>query len=210
MSDTSRTAAANGTADIDAARAARKALRLRLIEARTNMSTARRQAADTQLERHLRALLAQLAPASLGFCWPYRGEFDARAVVRDWLAADPLRWAALPVVGATGTPMRFRRWRLDAEMPLDRYGIPFPGEGPDLTPALLLVPCNGFDARGYRIGYGAGHFDRTLAAMRPTPIAVGIAYELGRIDNVQPHALDLPMDWVVTECGRFCSTDSAK
>ena len=187
----------------DDPRAARKAQRLALIQARTDQPAAAREAADQTLGTHLEGLLARLAPASIGFCWPYRAEFDMRAVVAAWLAADPRRWAALPVVGATGVPMRWRRWDPDIEMPLDRYGIPFPGDGPDLHPEVLFIPCNGFDARGYRIGYGAGHFDRTLAAMQPRPLAVGIAYELARLPDTQPQAHDLPMDWLVTEAGAW-------
>jgi len=184
-------------------RAARKAQRLALIQARTDMPAPARAAADHALGGHLARLLDTLAPASIGFCWPYRAEFDMRAVVTAWLRADVCRWAALPVVGATGVPMRWRRWDPDVEMPLDRYGIPFPGDGPDLHPDLLLIPCNGFDARGYRIGYGAGHFDRTLAAMQPRPLAVGVAYELARLADTQPQAHDLPMDWLVTEAGAW-------
>ena len=184
-------------------RAARKAQRLALIQARTDMPAPARAAADHALGGHLARLLVTLAPASIGFCWPYRAEFDMRAVVTAWLRADVCRWAALPVVGATGVPMRWRRWDPDVEMPLDRYGIPFPGDGPDLHPDLLLIPCNGFDARGYRIGYGAGHFDRTLAAMQPRPLAVGVAYELARLADTQPQAHDLPMDWLVTEAGAW-------
>jgi len=184
-------------------RAARKAQRQALIETRLELPAATRAAADQALASHLLALLARLEPPSLGFCWPYRAEFDAREVVRQWLDAAPQRWAALPVVGAAGTPMRWRRWDPQALMPLDRYGIPFPAEGPDLHPALLLVPCNGFDARGYRIGYGAGHFDRTLAAMRPRPLAVGIAYEHARLADTRPQAHDLPMDWLLTEAGAW-------
>lgn len=182
-------------------RAARKTQRLALIQARIDLPAATRAAADDALSRHLAGLLDQLEVTSIGFCWPYRAEFDLRAVVNAWLCADGRRWAALPVVGLTGEPMRWRRWHPGAEMPLDRYGIPFPGEGPNLHPDLLLIPCNGFDERGYRIGYGAGHFDRTLAAMQPRPLAVGIAYELARLPDTEPQAHDLPMDWLVTEAG---------
>lgn len=190
------------TSDADD-RAARKARRLALMQARIDLPAPIRAAADAALAGHLTALLGQLAPASLGFCWPYRAEFDMRDVVAAWLHADTTRWAALPVVGATGVPMRWRRWDPRAEMPLDRYGIPFPGDGPDLHPELLLIPCNGFDARGYRIGYGAGHFDRTLAAMQPRPLAIGVAYELARLPDTQPQAHDLPMDWLITEGGAW-------
>lgn len=187
----------------DDPRAARKAQRLALIQARTDMPADTRATADHALGGHLARLLDTLAPASIGFCWPYRAEFDMRAVVTAWLRASATRWAALPVVGATGVPMRWRRWDPDVEMPLDRYGIPFPGDGPDLHPDLLLIPCNGFDARGYRIGYGAGHFDRTLAAMQPRPLAVGVAYEIARLPDTQPQAHDLPMDWLVTQAGAW-------
>jgi 5,10-methenyltetrahydrofolate synthetase len=193
----------NSGCPADDDRAARKARRLALIQARIDMPAGIRAAADQALSGHLATLLEHLAPPSLGFCWPYRAEFDARAVVSAWLSAAPGRWATLPVVGATGTPMRWRRWDPQAEMPLDRYGIPFPGDGPDLHPALLVIPCNGFDARGYRIGYGAGHFDRTLAAMQPRPLAIGVAYELARLADTQPQAHDLPMDWLVTESGAW-------
>lgn len=155
---------------------------------------------------HLEALLAQLAPASIGFTWPYRGEFDALTVVRAWLAGDAVRWAALPVVGEKGQPMTFRRWTPESLMATDRYGIPYPVEGPPVVPvvpALLLIPCNGFDARGFRLGYGAGHFDRTLAALTPAPRAVGIAIEDGRLDDLDPQPHDIPMDWIVTEAGVF-------
>ncbi|NBU58208.1 MAG: 5-formyltetrahydrofolate cyclo-ligase [Betaproteobacteria bacterium] len=173
------------------------------MQARIDLPVPVRAAADAALAGHLTALLGHLAPASLGFCWPYRAEFDMRDVVAAWLHADTTRWAALPVVGVTGVPMRWRRWDPRAELPLDRYGIPFPGDGPDLHPELLLIPCNGFDARGYRIGYGAGHFDRTLAAMQPRPLAIGVAYELARLPDTQPQAHDLPMDWLITEGGAW-------
>lgn len=85
-------------------------------------------------------------------------------------------------------------------MVADRYGIPAPQGTPQLQPDLLLVPVNGFDARGYRIGYGGGYFDRTLAGA-DRPVTVGIGFELARLDDVQPEAHDLPLDWIVTEAG---------
>jgi 5,10-methenyltetrahydrofolate synthetase len=70
-----------------------------------------------------------------------------------------------------------------------------------VVPQLVLVPLNAFDAAGYRIGYGGGYFDRTLAE---TPmIAVGVGFEIGRVESALPQAHDKPMDWIVTEEG-FC------
>ncbi len=181
----------------------RRALRLSKVQRREAMDATALAPLHEAMAARLERLLAQLAPASIGFTWPYRAEFDAVATVRTWLTGHPARWAALPVVGARGAPMSFRRWTPDTPMATDHYGIPYPAEGDDVMPALLLIPCNGFDARGYRLGYGAGHFDRTLAALQPMPRAVGIAIEDGRIDDLRPQPHDIPMDWIVTEDGTF-------
>ena len=186
-------------------RARRKALRLELVGRRLAMDPATLAPLHAALNERLEALLTRLAPRSIGFTWPYRGEFDALPLMRRWLTADPARWAALPVVGEKGQPMSFRRWAPETAMATDRYGIPYPAEGEPVVPELLLIPCNGFDARGYRLGYGAGHYDRTLAALEPTPLAVGVAIEDGRLDDLQPQPHDLPMDWIVTEAGAFPS-----
>ena len=186
-------------------RARRKALRLELVGRRLAMDPATLAPLHAALSERLEVLLTRLAPRSIGFTWPYRGEFDALPLMRRWLTADPARWAALPVVGEKGQPMTFRRWAPETAMATDRYGIPYPAEGEPVVPELLLIPCNGFDARGYRLGYGAGHYDRTLAALEPTPLAVGVAIEDGRLDDLQPQPHDLPMDWIVTETGAFPS-----
>lgn len=182
-------------------RAARLELRRRLIAARETLDAAEHARRSAALEAHLEALLARLAPPTLGFCWPYRGEFDARALVMRWLAGDAARRAALPVVAARGAPLAWRRWTPGCPLADDVHGIPYPVHGEALVPQLLLIPCNGFDARGTRLGYGAGYFDRTLAAMAPPPLAVGVAFELARVDDLQPQAHDRPMDWLVTEGG---------
>lgn len=148
---------------------------------------------------HLDALMAQLQPRTLGFCWPYRAEPDLREWVQGWLAAGAGRVAALPVVLERHAPMVFRRWLPGVPMPLDRHGIPHPAEGEPVSPELLLIPLNAFDARGYRIGYGGGYFDRTLAGMRT--IAVGVGFEIGRVPDTHPQRYDRPMQWVVTEAG---------
>lgn len=182
-------------------RAARLELRRRLIAARETLDAAEHARRSAALEAHLEALLARLAPPTLGFCWPYRGEFDARALVMRWLAGDAARRAALPVVAERGAPLAWRRWTPGCPLADDVHGIPYPVHGEALVPQLLLIPCNGFDARGTRLGYGAGYFDRTLAAMAPPPLAVGVAFELARVDDLQPQAHDRPMDWLVTEGG---------
>ena len=110
---------------------------------------------------------------------------------------------ALPVVVGEGQPLSFREWTPETPLAPDRYGIPTPTAGEWLTPDLILLPLNGFDAAGYRLGYGGGYFDRTLAALAPRPLAVGIGFEINRIDSIRPEAHDQRLDWIVTENGAF-------
>jgi 5-formyltetrahydrofolate cyclo-ligase len=61
----------------------------------------------------------------------------------------------------------------------------------------------GWDEAGYRLGYGAGFFDRTLASLTPKPAVIGVSYELGKLKTIHPQSWDVPMDWVVTERGTY-------
>jgi 5,10-methenyltetrahydrofolate synthetase len=100
-------------------------------------------------------------------------------------------------------PLRFREWTPDGPLAPDRYGIPTPTAGAWLTPDLILLPLNGFDDAGYRLGYGGGYFDRTLAALVPRPLAVGVGFAINRIDSIRPEPHDQRLDWIVTEDGAF-------
>jgi 5,10-methenyltetrahydrofolate synthetase len=179
----------------------RQALRDRLIAAREAMPADQVLAASVTIERSLEPLLRRLSPRVVGFCWPYRGEFDCRPLVARWLRAAAGRRAALPVIVAPATPMPFRQWTPDSPMRAGRFDIPVPAGGADIPPDLLLMPVNGFDDQGYRLGYGGGYFDRTLAALAPRPVAVGIGFELARVASIDPGPFDIPMDYVVTEAG---------
>lgn len=179
----------------------RKALRLRALAAREALPAATRAHLTAALTSHLQPLVERLAPRSLGFCWPYRAEPDLRGFVAGWLAADPARTAALPVVLDRGKAMVFRRWHPEVVLSEDRYGIPVPPEGEEVVPDVVLVPLNAFDPAGFRIGYGGGYFDRTLAVM--DSVAVGVGFELGRVDSVRPQTHDKPMRWTVTEAGAW-------
>jgi 5,10-methenyltetrahydrofolate synthetase len=181
--------------------ALRKNLRIARIAAREQLPDAERKALTTRIEGHLDTLLARLAPMRLAFCWPWRSEVDLVPWVSRWLAADPARRAALPVVRNPGRPMAFLRWAPGAVMETDHHGIPIPADGERLEPDLILVPLNVFDAAGYRLGYGGGYFDRTLAALDPLPVCVGVAFELARTETAYPQPHDQPMDWLVTEAG---------
>lgn len=182
-------------------RAFRNALRSRLIAAREALPAAEHARLAQAIEQHLAGLLDATNPRVLAFCWPFRAEFDARSLVAARLARG-LR-ACLPVVMDSGSPLEFREWTPHSEMIEDRYGIHVPARGATLRPDAILMPLNGFDAAGYRLGYGGGYFDRSLASCVPRPMAIGVGFELARVDTIRPQAYDLPMDAIVTEAGVF-------
>lgn len=177
----------------------RRQLRNHALQAREALDVAERQRLQQRIDLHLQILLEQLAPRQLGFCWPYRAEPDVRQLVADWLAADLERQAALPVIEGRDRALEFRQWTPGAVLREGPYGIPEPVDTAVLQPEVLLIPLNAFDAAGFRLGYGGGYFDRTLAALQVQ--AVGVGFELGRVASCLPQVHDLPMDWIVTEAG---------
>ena len=177
----------------------RAALRREKLAARLALDPAIHAALSANLEQHLAALLLPLAPQTLAFCAPVRGEFDARPLAARLLERG---WqAAMPVVTAVAAPMSFHAWMPSAAMSSDRYGIPIPADGAAVVPDIVLLPLLAFDAQGFRLGYGGGYFDRTLAAMVPRPQAIGIGFEVGRVADIRPQVHDIRLDAVVTETG---------
>lgn len=177
----------------------RAALRREKLAARLALDPAAFAVRNAAIETRLDGFLSPRPPQTLAFCAPVRNEFDARALVGRLLGKG---WrAAMPVVVEPAAPMRFRAWTPESEMVADRHGIPVPAAGVELVPDIVLLPLVAFDARGFRLGYGGGYFDRTLAALVPRPLAVGIGFELARCADIRPQAHDLPLDAVVTEDG---------
>jgi 5-formyltetrahydrofolate cyclo-ligase len=126
----------------------------------------------------------ELANAVVGFYWPFRGEIGVYPLVRR-LIERGVR-AALPVVVEKRQPLEFWAWHPGMRLRRGVWDIPIPAERQVVQPTALLVPLVGFDADGYRLGYGGGYYDRTLAAMDPKPLAIGIGYELGRLETIHP------------------------
>jgi 5-formyltetrahydrofolate cyclo-ligase len=114
----------------------------------------------------------------------------------------------MPIVETVNAPMRFRTWTPTSAMGVDRHGIPIPADGEDIQPQILLLPLVAFDAQGFRLGYGGGYFDRTLATLVPRPWAIGVGFELGRVPDIRPQAHDMPLDVTVTEAGIVSHTCS--
>lgn len=179
----------------------RQALRQRLLEQRARFFAGPfRSQADAALARHLVSVLSALEPDILGLYWPHRAEFNAVAAVADDPALAKLA-AALPFAQRTPMAMHYRAWNGAAPTAVDECGIAT-STGAPVVPDVVLVPCVGFTASGYRLGYGGGYFDRWLA-QHPGVTAVGVAWAEGEIDDAsfdpQPH--DLPLTLVVTERG---------
>lgn len=179
----------------------RAALRRDSLAARLALDAASHAALSARIEARLRTLLTSLQSQTLAFCAPVRGEFDARPLATELLGRG---WqAAMPVVVAPTSPMVFRAWSPEAAMDIDRHGIPIPADGPEVRPDIVLLPLVAFDAQCFRLGYGGGYFDRTLAALVPRPQAIGVGFELGRVADIRPQAHDQRLDAVVTEAGVF-------
>ena len=186
--------------------ALRTALRRQRLAARSALADDERRPASARIEAHLTALLSDRPAGTLAFCWPIRGEFDCRPLAGKLLARG---WRLCqPVAVEEGRPLVFRRWTPTTPMARDHHGIPVPAAGESVTPDVVLVPLVAFDAHGYRLGYGGGYFDRTLASMAPRAFAVGVGFELARADSVHPQPHDVPMDAVVTEAGVHRPTPS--
>lgn len=185
----------------------RRVLRKRTVEDRLALSAEDCARFSAAIRTHLQNSFPQLSGLRVGFCWPVKNEPDLRPLMRSWIESSNAGFAALlPVVIEAGAALAFRAWTPESPLIADRYGIPAPADGEFLIPEALLIPVNAFDAAGYRIGYGGGFFDRTLAALRPAPLTIGVGYELSRVDSIRPQAHDVQLDAMVSEAGVFLRT----
>ncbi len=177
----------------------RKDTRARLLSRRQALGRPERDRVQAIVADLLLRHIPELRAACIGFCWPFKGELDLRGLVSDCIAAGAT--AALPVVIERACPLEYRAWSPRAKLERGVWGIPVPAERRMARPTILLAPLVGFDSAGYRLGYGGGYHDRTLAALEPRPLAIGVGYELGRLDTIHPQAHDIAMDAIATEAG---------
>ena len=182
-------------------RAWRKAKRAELVALREDATADTRKGWNERITEHLVGAFELPDDAVVGFCWPYRAEFDARFAVRRWREHGAI--AALPEVVQSKAPLVFRKWWPGAPVRPGVYDIPVPDGTDVVMPDVAIVPMNGFDARGYRLGYGGGYFDRTLDACGRRMVAIGVSYEILRLASIHPQPHDVPMDFVVTEAAIY-------
>lgn len=177
----------------------RKAERSRLIALRLAMPPDERRRVADAVADTLDNLVEPAPGMVISLYWPFRGELD----LRGWMArADELgARVALPLVVAKAQPLVFRQWRPGCRMERGVWNIPAPANGDVLTPDVVLAPLVGFDADSYRLGYGGGFFDRTLAALSPRARAIGVGHPVAAIPTIYPQPHDVPMDAIVTGTG---------
>ncbi|MGH7046325.1 MAG: 5-formyltetrahydrofolate cyclo-ligase [Stellaceae bacterium] len=179
----------------------RRAERQRLLAWRTGTAPAVRREWGEAIDASLRKLLAEHGRLTLGVYWPFRAEFDPRPLI-DWLIAVGSS-VALPVVVDKKGPLEYRAWRPGDPLVDGVWNIPVPERRDVVVPQAVLAPLVGHDAACYRLGYGGGYFDRTLAALAPRPLAIGVGFERSRLETIHPQPHDIPMDLIVTEaCAR--------
>lgn len=177
----------------------RNELRATLIQQRRKIPANLRRSLEARIVGQIEDHAGDLAGETLGFYWPIDGEADLRDLA--YRLIDQGTAAALPVVVKAGHPLEFRAWLPHSKLRPGVWNIPIPKDRNVVVPTLLFVPLLGFDRAGYRLGYGGGYYDRTVAALSPRPRLIGIGFELSRLPTINPQDHDVPMDMIITEAG---------
>ena len=198
-----------------------------LVEARLNMPD-RLQRADL-LQRVMRIWLVGRPDEVIGAYWPIKGEFDPLPALYRWqedailnedselnsvfdqstraqlatesIASRSPRKIGLPVVDKLHRTLTFHAWYPGCPMEEDAYGIPKPKGTEVVVPTLLFVPCLGYGPGGFRLGYGGGFYDRTLASLEPRPLTVGLGYTKAWLPDMEPEPHDMALDAVLNDNG---------
>ncbi len=198
-----------------------------LVQSRLDMPD--RLARADLLQRVMRIWLVGSPHEVIGAYWPIKGEFDPLPALYRWqedavlspefqentsleqagqaqLATESIagrspRKIGLPVVNKVHKTLTFHAWYPGCPMEEDAYGIPKPKDTEVIVPTLLFVPCVGYGPGGYRLGYGGGFYDRTLATLSPRPVTVGLGYSHGWLPDLTPEPHDVPLDVLLNDMG---------
>ncbi|MDG4879247.1 5-formyltetrahydrofolate cyclo-ligase [Mesorhizobium sp. WSM4935] len=175
----------------------RKAERQRLIDERLAIDADERKKRSDRIASRLDLAIGKVSGRIVSGYWPFRGEPD----LRSWAITVIERGGriALPVVIRKGWPLEFRIWSPGDPLERGVWNILVPSRGPSVVPDVVIAPVVGFDGANYRLGYGGGFFDRTLAAMHRRPLAIGVGYAESRLETIRPQPHDIAMDAIVTD-----------
>ncbi len=175
----------------------RKARREELIARRAARQAAERERLSAPVAQYLFDTITPSNHPVLGIYWPIRGEIDLRELARRHVAAGGV--IGLPVVVRKAAPVEFWRWQPGVAMKRGLWNIPVPPERDLVEPSLLVVPLVGFDRARYRLGYGGGFYDRTLAAASPRPRTIGVGLADAELPTIYPQWHDIALDVIVTD-----------
>ena len=173
----------------------RKAERNRLLAIRGALPLEYRAAVTDRIVQGLEEIIPWEEGTIVSAYWPIRAEPD----LRPWLRAahERGRRIALPVALAVGEPLEFREWHPGGRLAHGLWNIPYPADGPRVIPTAILAPLVGYDPDCYRLGYGGGFFDRTLAALGGSPLVIGVGYPEASIPTIFPQPHDRPMSCIL-------------
>jgi 5,10-methenyltetrahydrofolate synthetase len=183
----------------------KKTLRKALVEQRLNMPDRRQRSA--LLQDVMRIWLVGRPDTVIGAYWPIKGEFDPLPALHRWKEDGELldqpqpRRIGLPVVDKVHRTMVFHAWYPGCRMEEDAYGIPKPKDTEVIVPTLMFISCVGYGAGGFRLGYGGGFYDRTLAILEPRPYTVGLGFTQGFLPEFEAQPHDIALDAILNENG---------
>jgi 5-formyltetrahydrofolate cyclo-ligase len=175
----------------------RKQTREALIAARMALTVKVRQEQGEAAKKKLLGTVELQRYPVLGIYWPMRGEIDVRDIARRHVEAGGV--IGLPVVVEKAAPVEFWKWQPGMAMRRGVWNIPIPATRAVVLPDACIVPLVGFDAEQYRLGYGGGYYDRTLASLERRPFCVGLGFAEALLPSIFPQPHDIPMQAIVTD-----------
>jgi 5,10-methenyltetrahydrofolate synthetase len=177
----------------------RREMRARLIDARLGISAEEHERSSRAIVNRVDGILGPIPPQTISAYWPFKGEVDLRPLMGRLQA---MGWiTSLPSVVRRRSPLEFLEWRDGMEMDLGPYDIPVPRNRKVVRPDVVIAPLVAFDRNNYRLGYGSGFFDITLAALQPPPLTIGVGFEISGVETIHPLPTDIPLNLIVTEAG---------
>ncbi|MCE7998722.1 MAG: 5-formyltetrahydrofolate cyclo-ligase [Rhodobiaceae bacterium] len=185
--------------------ASKSVLRQKALQIRSDARKALGESAGQAILDHFLADVPRTSGASVAGYFPIRSEADPMPLMGE--LGQLGHTCALPRVTGADKPLRFFRWKPGDKTDEGAFGTRVPvKKAEEIIPDILLVPLVAFDLRGFRLGYGGGFYDRTLASLRAkrSCLAVGIAYSVQEYDMLPHDVYDQPLDWVVSEKGSRC------
>ena len=179
---------------------AKAALRTRARAARASLDHGERAEAAVAAAQHFFNAVALQASDVVAAYWRIRDELDCQPILVKLM--DSNQRVVLPVVLGPEEPLDLRVWEPGASLYESGFGTLAPSDlAPRAEPDIVIMPLLGFDARGTRLGYGGGYYDRTLARMSKKPKLVGLAFAAQELDRIPRAPHDVPLDIIVTEAG---------